>query len=123
MAQAERQLITDSPASLAVAALPQNRKPKAADPVYPMIAQHMALSSAFEKKPNGAAMLEILDRTQELWRCKPISRAGTIALLRYVSTLPNGVIGTDLGESSEILLLKALCKESASALEQIEVRQ
>jgi hypothetical protein len=99
-----------------------NRKTKAADPVYLKISEHMTLSAAFEEKPNGAAMLELLDRTQELWRCQPVSRAGTIALLRYLSTLPNYAIGPDFGEPSEIPLIKALCKESASALEQIELR-
>jgi hypothetical protein len=121
MAQAERQLIIESPASLPAVGKQQNRKPKAADSVYRLIAQHMALSSTFEKTPNGAAMLELLDRAQALWRCQPMSRAGTIALLRYVSTLPDWVLGPAFGEFSEIALLKALCRESAEALEQIEV--
>jgi hypothetical protein len=123
MAQAERQLMADSPASLPVAGLLQNRRTRAPDPVYPIIAQHMALCSDFEKAPNGAAMLELLDRTQGLWRCRAVSRAGTIALLRYVSTLPDWLLRSDHQKPSDIPLLKALCKNSATALEEFEMRQ
>jgi hypothetical protein len=67
-------------------------------------------------------MLELLDQTQGLWRCQPISRAGTVALLRYFSTLPDWLLTPENEKPSEIPLLKALCRESAIALEQLEVR-
>jgi hypothetical protein len=100
-------------------AMQHNRKPKAADPAYSMIAKHMALSVAFEATPNGALMLELQDRAKQLWHCQPVSLAGASALLRYISTLPDWQLGPDFGELSDIPLLKALCKESASALDQV----
>jgi hypothetical protein len=98
-----------------------NRKPKAADPAYSVIAQHMALASAFEKTPNGAAMLELHDRAKGLWRCQPVSLAGATALLKYLSTLPDWQLEPDFGQVADLSLLKALCKQSASALEAMQV--
>jgi hypothetical protein len=94
------------------------RNPKAVDPAYAIIAQHVGLSAAFEKAPNGATMLELDAQAKRLWRCRPASLAGATALLRYISRLPNWQLEPDFGEPSQIPLLKALCKESASALEQ-----
>jgi hypothetical protein len=95
------------------------RAPKTADPAYSIIAQHMGLASAFEKTPNGASMLELQDKAKQLWNCQPASFAGASALLRYISTLPHWQLGPDFGELSDVAMLKALCKESASALEQV----
>ncbi len=124
-----------SAAAVATAtAIPNVSIPASVDPVFAIIERHKALSIAFDAAvdrndvsddhPEKAALDEIsrhasselIEHADILFAFRPSSSAGVGALLRYISTLKDWQMPSDLAEPSEIRCLKMLCRSLSIAL-------
>lgn len=124
-----------SAAAVATAtAIPNVSFPAAVDQVFAIIERHKVLSIAFDAavdrndvsddhpekaaldEISGHASSELIEHADILFAFRPSSSAGVGALLRYISTLKDWQMPSDLAEPSEIRCLKTLCRSLSIAL-------